>query len=97
MAIAPDRLAAELVLLAQRVALVDQQRVLCHAALRLRAQLVLRHLQRTLECGRRLDHVAALAECLLERGGVDVSPEDVKSVIKACPVCRAWEIPPPNP
>ena len=34
---------------------------------------------------------------LLERGGVDVSKKEIEEVIKACPVCRDWQLPPPNP
>ena len=34
---------------------------------------------------------------LLERGGVDILDEEIKSVITACPVCRKWQKPPLAP
>ena len=34
---------------------------------------------------------------LLERGGVDIIDEEIKSVITACPVCRKWQKPPLAP
>ena len=34
---------------------------------------------------------------LLERGGVDIIDEEIKSVINACPVCRKWQKPPLAP
>ena len=34
---------------------------------------------------------------ILDRGGIDLSDEEIKLVIAACPVCRKWKSPPLPP